>query len=226
MGTAMTPADELTDGIVTLRSMTPADAELHLAGEDEPTVQYLSGGHSTMETVLAWIGRSRVSLASSGPVRAFGICLTATGTLVGMVEANMAAPGFRPGVANISFGLHPSARGHGHATRAVDLLRRYLADLAASVAEAAELQAQLTVLRPELQQARATLEAGVATGSDAERELVEGLFRIQARLQAMSAQSRSLPPVFGGGPSSSSPRSPRAAWRAWPGSRARRSSRP
>jgi RimJ/RimL family protein N-acetyltransferase len=119
---------ELTDGVVTLRPMTPADAERHLAGEDEPTARFLSGGHSTMETVLAWIERCRVSRESSGPVRAFGICLAATGTLVGMVEANMAAPGFRQGVANISYGLYPDARGNGYATRAVDLVTRYLTE--------------------------------------------------------------------------------------------------
>ncbi len=124
----MAAADELTDGVVRLRPMTPADAEQHLAGEDEPTVRFLSGGRSTMETVLAWIERNRVSLETSGPVRAFGICLADAGTLVGMVEANMSAPGFRPGVANITYGLYPDVRGTGYATRAVDLLTRYLVD--------------------------------------------------------------------------------------------------
>ena len=122
----MAAANELTDGVVTLRPMTPTDAELHLAGEDEPTARFLSGGRSTMETVLAWIERNRVSRETSGPVRSFGICLAATGALIGMVEANMAAPGFRPGVANISYGLYPEARGNGYATRAVDLITRYL----------------------------------------------------------------------------------------------------
>jgi hypothetical protein len=75
----MAESNELTDGVVTLRPMTPADAELHLAGEDEPTVRFLSGGRSTMETVLAWIERNRVSRETSGPVRSFGICLADTG---------------------------------------------------------------------------------------------------------------------------------------------------
>jgi RimJ/RimL family protein N-acetyltransferase len=131
---------DLTDGVVVLRPMTPADAELHLAGEDEPTVRFLSGGRSTVETVLAWIERNRVSRGSAGPVRSFGICLAATGALIGMVEANLAAPGFRSGVANISYGLYPGARGHGHATRAVVLMTRYLA--AESDADVAAIQVQ------------------------------------------------------------------------------------
>jgi RimJ/RimL family protein N-acetyltransferase len=132
-------SNELTDGVVTLRLMTPADAERHLAGEDEPTARFLSGGRSTMETVLAGIERKRESWESSGPVRSFGICLAAAGTLVGMVEANMAAPGFHPGVANISYGLYPDARGHGYATRAVDLLMRYLVDKTDTVVAAIQV---------------------------------------------------------------------------------------
>lgn len=122
----MIAANELTDRSVTLRPMTPADAELHLAGEDEQTVRFLSWGRSTMETVLAWIEHNRTSLEESGPVRAFGICLTTTGTLVGMVETNMATSFFRSGVANITYGLYPDARGHGYATIAVSLAMRYL----------------------------------------------------------------------------------------------------
>ncbi len=124
----MVAANELTDGVVTLRPMTPADAESHLAGEDEQTVRFLSGGRSTMETVLLWIECNRVSHEASGPVRVFGICLTDIGTLVGMVEANMATSFFRPGVANVTYGLYPDARGHGYATRAVYLAMRYLVD--------------------------------------------------------------------------------------------------
>ena len=124
----MIASNELTDCVVTLRPMTSADAEIHLAGEDEQTVRFLSGGRSTMETVLAWIECNRASHEASGPVRAFGICLTTTGALVGMVEANMAISFFSPGVANVTYGLYPDARGHGYATRAVYLAMRYLVD--------------------------------------------------------------------------------------------------
>jgi RimJ/RimL family protein N-acetyltransferase len=43
-----------------------------------------------------------------------------------MVEANLAAPGFLPGVANVSYGLYPQARGYGYASRAVGLIMGYL----------------------------------------------------------------------------------------------------
>jgi hypothetical protein len=56
---------------------------------EEPTARFLSGGHSTMETVLAWIERNRISRESSGPMRSFGVSWVATGNLVGMVEAKM-----------------------------------------------------------------------------------------------------------------------------------------
>jgi RimJ/RimL family protein N-acetyltransferase len=118
----------MTDGIVLLRLMTPADAAEHLAGEDELAARFLSGGRSTIETVLASIERNRLSWDSAGPVRCLGICLAATGVLIGMVEANLAAPGFRPRVANISYGLYPEARGQGYATRAVALMLRYLTE--------------------------------------------------------------------------------------------------
>lgn len=108
--------------------MTLDDAAFHLAGEDEPTVRYLSGGRSTLATVTAWIELNRRSWESGGPVRCFGICEAITDQLVGMVEANLAAPGFRAGVANISYGIYPAARGKGYATRAVLLVADYLAE--------------------------------------------------------------------------------------------------
>jgi len=123
---------QLTDGVILLRPMTPADAATHLAGEDEPTARFLSGGRSTIETVTAWIERCRLSWETNGPVRAFGIREKATGDLVGMVEANLAAADYRDSVTNISYGLYPAARGRGYATRAVRLVVRYLVEKTAA----------------------------------------------------------------------------------------------
>ena len=118
--------DQLTDGLIILRQITPADAEQHLAGEDEPTVQFLSGGRSTMKSVLAWAEFCQQSWDSSGPKKAFGISLLDANELIGAVDFDIAAPGIRAGVANISYGLYPDARGNGYATRAVSLVMRYL----------------------------------------------------------------------------------------------------
>jgi RimJ/RimL family protein N-acetyltransferase len=106
--------------------MTQADAADHLAGEDEPTVRWLSGGVGTPETVSRWIDRNLESWRTEGAIRSFGIRDAATDTLIGMVEANLALAGLRSGAANISYGLSAPARGRGYASRAVELMCSYL----------------------------------------------------------------------------------------------------
>jgi len=123
-------AQSLTDGVIGLRPMTGDDAVAHLAQEDEETVRWLSGGASTPESVRAWIARAADSWAAGGPVFLFAIVIAATGATIGMVEANYAIPRVQPDGVNISYGLGPEARGHGHATRAVLLLLRFLSERA------------------------------------------------------------------------------------------------
>lgn len=117
----------VSDGVVFLGPMSLDDVEPHLTGEDQPTVRWLSGGVSTRETVSAWITRNRESWRGGGPIRSFGI-RDVSGELIGMVEANLDMQGVRAGVANISYGLYPRARGSGFATRAVLLICDYLRD--------------------------------------------------------------------------------------------------
>jgi|SRR5262245_25836006 len=119
---------DLTDGVVYLRSMTGDDVDAHLTGEDDVTARFLSGGRSTTRTVAAWIDRNRESWATGGAIRSFGVCEAATDRLIGMVEANLDLAGVRRGVANVTYGLHPDARGRGYATRAVELMLRYLTE--------------------------------------------------------------------------------------------------
>ena len=88
--------------------------------------RFLSGGRSTLQTALAGIERKLAFWEAGGPVFAFGVRDADTGELIGMAEANMAAPGRKVGEANISYGLHPIARGKGFATRAVRLLLQFL----------------------------------------------------------------------------------------------------
>lgn len=124
------PWPVLSDGVVTLRPMTVADAQAHLAGEDDEQMRWLSGGRSTTASVTGWIERNRVSWEAGGPTHNFGISTTANG-LVGMIEANSDASqisGLGAGEANISYGLYPVGRGLGYATRAVNLVSTYLVD--------------------------------------------------------------------------------------------------
>lgn len=119
----------LTDGVISINPMAPDDASAHLAGEDEAAVRFLSGGRSTMESVLSWIECCRESWERSGPVRCFGIYPEPDGGIAGMVEANLNLPSIRPGVANVSYGLYPDHRGRGYAVRAVKLVADYLRSL-------------------------------------------------------------------------------------------------
>jgi RimJ/RimL family protein N-acetyltransferase len=124
----MADIPRLRDEMICLQPMTLADAATHLAGEDELSVRFLSGGRSSIETVSAWILRNEEAWERAGPVRCFGIREIATSALIGMVEANLALPGVRDGVANVSYSLYPAARGKGFATRAVKLMVGYLRD--------------------------------------------------------------------------------------------------
>lgn len=117
---------ELTDEVITLRPMAVSDARAHLEGEDEATVRFLSGGRSTIETVTSWIESNTESWRKAGPIRSFGIRDKRTDRLVGVVDANLAAPGLPLGAANITFGVYPPFRGKGYASRAVRLMVKYL----------------------------------------------------------------------------------------------------
>jgi RimJ/RimL family protein N-acetyltransferase len=120
-----------TDGVITLRPMTPDDADAHAAGDDAEQVRWLSGKPSTRETALAWILRNMESWAAGGPVFNFGIEEVATGRLMGMVEANAdfaKMDGVEEREVNISYALYPNARGRGYATRAVKLILSFVAE--------------------------------------------------------------------------------------------------
>jgi|GEM_PF-2495956 len=131
-------APELTDGVIILRMMTLFDAEMHLANEDDVTVRFF-GGRSTIETSRAAIEEARLSWESGGTWLNLGIWEAATGELVGYVDANLACPGYRPGVAaNITYNIRPAVRGRGYAPRAVGLMVNHLDEKTA--AQAAVIQ--------------------------------------------------------------------------------------
>ena len=120
---------ELTDQVVLLRPFVLADAQEHLAGEDEAQIRWVSGGKSTGETVRTWIQRNQEYWETGGPIFTFAIVDAKTHTLRGMVEANTddeSVEGIQKGEANVSYGLYPFARGKGYASRAVNLMMGFL----------------------------------------------------------------------------------------------------
>jgi RimJ/RimL family protein N-acetyltransferase len=125
----MIPAGELTDGVVVLRPLRLADVDAHLAGEDAELVRWLSGGPATPERVEAHVRRGQEQWAAGGPALALGIRTAADDRLIGTIDVQREQPYLAPGQVNLAYGLHPAARGHGHATRAVRLACRLAATL-------------------------------------------------------------------------------------------------
>ncbi|GGZ25863.1 hypothetical protein GCM10010387_19310 [Streptomyces inusitatus] len=117
----------LSDGIIALSPLRLDDAEVHLAGEDEPLVRWLNGGPGTREGVEAYFRHCREQWDTAGPLRAFGIRVGADEVLAGTVDLRFAGEGLAPGQVNVAYGLYPSWRGRGLATRAVLLASRYAA---------------------------------------------------------------------------------------------------
>lgn len=118
---------KLSDGVVTLSPLHLEDAEAHLAGEDEALVRWLSSGPGTPQGVATYFRHCREQWDTAGSLRAFGIRTNADAALVGTIDLRFTAEGLAPGQVNIAYGLYPSWRGRGLATRAVLLASQYAA---------------------------------------------------------------------------------------------------
>jgi RimJ/RimL family protein N-acetyltransferase len=113
---------------VVLRRFKIDDAASHLRGEDEVTSRWLSGGVSTVESVISWIQSNEDNWSRGGPRFAFAI-ETETGDLAGVIEINVDYThfaGLKPGDANISYGLYPQFRGRGLAASALLAVRDFM----------------------------------------------------------------------------------------------------
>ncbi|MEH0638841.1 GNAT family N-acetyltransferase [Streptomyces bottropensis] len=119
---------KLSDGIITLSPLRLDDVEAHLAGEDELLVRWLNGGPGTREGVEAYFRHCQEQWETAGPLRAFGIRVGADEVLAGTVDLRFAGEGLAPGQVNVAYGLYPSWRGRGLATRAVLLASQYAAN--------------------------------------------------------------------------------------------------
>ncbi|GAA4934223.1 GNAT family N-acetyltransferase [Streptomyces coeruleoprunus] len=117
----------LSDGIITLSPLRLDDVEAHLTGEDELLVRWLNGGPGTREGVEAYFRHCREQWDTAGPLRAFGIRAGADQVLAGTADLRFTGEGLAPGQVNVAYGLYPSWRGRGLATRAVLLASRYAA---------------------------------------------------------------------------------------------------
>ncbi|MGP3969211.1 GNAT family N-acetyltransferase [Streptomyces sp. 6N223] len=128
------PGVKLSDGIVTLSPLRLEDVEAHLAGEDELLVRWLNGGPGTREGTEAYIRHCLDQWDTAGPLRAFGVRAGAEEVLAGTIDVRFAQEGLGRGQVNVAYGLYPSWRGQGLATRAVHLVCGYAASEGAAEA--------------------------------------------------------------------------------------------
>lgn len=124
----------LSDGTVTLSPFRPDEVSAHVAGQDELTARWLSGGVVTQHSAAAYFEHCRDQWATGGPLRAFAIRVGPQQVPAGTVDLRFAGEGLAFGEVNVAYGLYPAWRGRGLATRAVDLVCRYAAQLDATVA--------------------------------------------------------------------------------------------
>ncbi|WP_406637263.1 GNAT family N-acetyltransferase [Amycolatopsis sp. WGS_07] len=117
--------EELTDGVLALTPLRPADAEAHFAGEDAELIRWLNGGPGTLAGTREYFQHCQEEWASGGSLRAFGIRVN--GVLAGTVDLRFSGEHLAPGETNVAYGLYPQWRGHGFATRAVLLAVQYAA---------------------------------------------------------------------------------------------------
>ena len=112
---------------IELRPLCEADVAAHNAGEDDLTVRYLTGGYGTVESTLAHVAVLARNAAEGRGKRGFGVWLD--GRLAGYVECDPDNDdGLEPGDVNLSYAVHPWARGRGVATQAVRAICVFVRD--------------------------------------------------------------------------------------------------
>jgi len=110
---------KLTDGVVLLDAFTPADADAHLAGEDEEHARRFGWypNRSTLETVRAAFEGWAQDWADDGPTRALAVREAITGSLVGGFQLRLR----ENRMGEISYWTNAQHRRRGFAARAVRL---------------------------------------------------------------------------------------------------------
>ena len=105
--------------IIELRPLTHEDAEAHCAGEDAETVRWLTGGYGTIDGTCAYFDVLAENAAAGRGKRGYGVWWD--GRLAGYVDYDPSGEldGLEPGDVNLSYTVHPWARGSGVASAAV-----------------------------------------------------------------------------------------------------------
>jgi RimJ/RimL family protein N-acetyltransferase len=107
--------------LVELRPLTAADADAHLAGEDELTVRWLTGGYGDVPGTVRYFEWLAANAEAGTGKRGFGVWLD--DRLAGYVDFDPEPGGdLEAGDVNLSYAVHPWARGGGVAVAAVLLV--------------------------------------------------------------------------------------------------------
>src|SRR5687768_8317280 len=98
---------ERSDGVVTLRPSTAGDVPTLIAGRDDAFRRFMGEGD-----------------AAPAPTA----CIVVDGRVVGWVDFDCDRSWLEPGEVNLGYNVFADERGHGYATRAVQLLLEHLAE--------------------------------------------------------------------------------------------------
>lgn len=118
-----------TQVTITLKPLTHADVDDHIAGEDEQQIRWLTGGRGTVDTAIRHFDELAENARVGTGKQGFGVWWD--GRLAGYVDADPDNDdGLQPDDVNIGYAVHPWARGNGVAVEAVALICAFIRDQA------------------------------------------------------------------------------------------------